>query len=65
MITCLREVKDRLTEKCKDEIQKTQIEAADDMAMDVMLSDMCSADADVLCADVKPGGGRIQECLVR
>mmetsp|Transcript_2774 Transcript_2774/g.6902 ORF Transcript_2774/g.6902 Transcript_2774/m.6902 type:complete len:571 (-) Transcript_2774:276-1988(-) len=63
VITCLREVKDRLTEKCKDEIQKTQVEAADDMAMDVMLSDMCSADADVLCADVKPGGGRIQECL--
>mmetsp|Transcript_2773 Transcript_2773/g.6900 ORF Transcript_2773/g.6900 Transcript_2773/m.6900 type:complete len:501 (-) Transcript_2773:276-1778(-) len=63
VITCLLEVKDRLTEKCKDQIQKTQAEAADDMAMDVMLSDMCNADADVLCADVEPGGGRIRECL--
>lgn len=63
VITCLREVKDKLSETCKEEITMTQLEAAEDMAMDVMLSEMCQKDADTLCSDVKPGGGRIQECL--
>ena len=65
VITCLREVKDKLDEACKAEIFETQLEAAVDMATDVMLSEMCQADADSLCADVKPGEGRVQECLVR
>jgi Golgi apparatus protein 1 len=64
VITCLREVKDKLAEACKNEIFETQLEAAKDMATDVMLAEMCQADADSLCSDVKPGEGRIQTCLV-
>eukprot|EP00238_Polyblepharides_amylifera_P013095 CAMPEP_0196572234 /NCGR_PEP_ID=MMETSP1081-20130531/2305_1 /TAXON_ID=36882 /ORGANISM="Pyramimonas amylifera, Strain CCMP720" /LENGTH=880 /DNA_ID=CAMNT_0041889479 /DNA_START=135 /DNA_END=2777 /DNA_ORIENTATION=+ len=63
VITCLREVEEKLATGCKDEIMKTKIEASQDIAADAMLSELCTDDAEVLCEGVKAGGGRIQECL--
>jgi hypothetical protein len=56
-------VKEKLQSKCKEKIFQTQLEAADDFAADAMLSELCTDDAQVLCEDVKAGGGRVQACL--
>lgn len=39
-------------------------QGARDMRADPMLWEACREDADNVCKDVKPGGGRIQSCLV-
>lgn len=57
------EVKEKLQSKCKDKIFDTQKEASEDFAADAMLSELCTDDAQVLCEDVKAGGGRVQACL--
>jgi Golgi apparatus protein 1 len=56
-------VKEKLQSKCKDKIFDTQKEASEDFAADAMLSELCTDDAQVLCEDVKAGGGRVQACL--
>ena len=43
----------------------TRTQAAQDMRSDPMLWEACKEDSDNLCKDVKPGGGRMQACLVR
>jgi len=63
VLTCLREVKEKVSEACQEEITRTQIQAAKDFAVDAMLNELCTADAEALCADVTPGGGRVQYCL--
>ena len=39
-------------------------QAAQDYRTDADLHAACEPDAKKVCADVKPGGGRIQDCLV-
>jgi len=63
VLTCLREVKDQLSNACKEEVFKTQVEAANDYRNDAMLHELCEPDAASLCPDVKPGEGRVQQCL--
>jgi Golgi apparatus protein 1 len=63
VITCLREVEEKLQSKCKEQVLRVKIEAAKDFVADAMLSELCTDDAQELCADVKAGGGRVQECL--
>jgi len=63
VLTCLREVKDQLSQACSSEVFRTQEEAANDFRNDAMLYELCVPDAEALCPDVKPGGGRVQECL--
>lgn len=58
-----RDEKDRLSASCKDEILKTQIEGAQDYRTDADLHLACEPDAKKICKDVKPGEGRIQNCL--
>lgn len=59
-----RDEKARLTKPCADEIFKTQMEAAADYRTDADLHIACEPDAKQICKDVKPGEGRIQDCLV-
>lgn len=63
VLTCLREVKDKLADVCQREVLRTQLSAAKDFKLDAMLNELCSADAEKLCNDVTPGEGRVQECL--
>lgn len=63
VLTCLREIKDQLSQACSSEVFRTQEEAAEDFRNDAMLYELCVSDAESLCADVKPGGGRVQDCL--
>jgi len=63
VITCLREVEEKLADSCKEEIFRTKQEASKDYAMDAMLHELCEDDAKVLCEGVKEGEGRVQECL--
>lgn len=39
-------------------------QAAADYRADAQLAQYCQGDVERVCSDVKPGGGRIQECLV-
>lgn len=63
VITCLREVNEKLQSKCKDQVLRIKEEAAKDFVSDAMLSELCTDDAQELCNDVEAGGGRVQECL--
>ena len=58
-----REVKDKLTEKCKEEVTRTQIDASKDFKVDAMLNELCTADAEALCEGVPNKDGKVQECL--
>lgn len=40
------------------------VQAAEDYRADAQLEQYCQGDVERVCSDVKPGGGRIQECLV-
>jgi len=63
VISCLRDVKDRLAPACSKQVFKVQLEAAEDYRADAMLYEACKGDAESLCSDVKLGGGRVQGCL--
>lgn len=63
VLTCLREVKDKLTEKCKEEVTRTQIDASKNFKVDAMLNELCTADAEALCAGIPNKDGAVQDCL--
>lgn len=56
---CLKQHENELTPACKDKVamKEKRLENAGE------LSQGCKADVAKLCKDVKPGGGRILECL--
>ena len=54
-----------MSDECKARVFKREEAAAEDFKLDPQLNEQCSADADRLCKGVEPGGGRVQECLVR
>ncbi len=56
-------MKDQLGEGCAKEVLRTQLEAAADFKADAMLNELCTPDAERLCADVPAGEGRVQACL--
>ena len=59
-----RDEKAKLSQPCADEIFKTQVEGAQDYRTDADLHVACEPDAKQICPNVKPGEGRIQDCLV-
>lgn len=63
VLTCLREVEEKLDDACKKEVFRTKEQSSKDFALDAMLHELCEEDATTLCNDVKPGEGRVQECL--
>jgi hypothetical protein len=60
-----RESKDQVSAPCRAQVAKVQAAAARDYRADPGMHEACEADAQKLCKDVKPGGGRVQGCLVR
>jgi Golgi apparatus protein 1 len=64
IISCLRDVKDKLSPACKKEVFKVQLAASQDFRADPALYEACKKDADTLCKDIPHGGGRVQACLV-
>lgn len=65
VLACLRAVREHLTSSCRAQVFQAQLDAAQDYRADPSLAAACAADADVLCKGIKPGGGRVQSCLVR
>jgi len=63
VLTCLREVKDEISQACASEVFRTMMEGAEDFRNDAMLYELCVGDAETLCSTVEPGGGRVQDCL--
>jgi len=63
MCVWCREVKDKLSERCKEQVIRTQIDASKDFKVDAMLNELCTADAEVLCMGVSNKDGEMQECL--
>ena len=61
---CLRQNKVQLDEKCRAEVFKKQLEQAEDVRLDPVLSAACETDIDSLCAASVPAGeGRVKGCL--
>ena len=56
-------MKDKLTEKCKEEVTRTQIDSSKDFKIDAMLNELCTADAEALCAGTPNKDGAVQDCL--
>ncbi|GBF91163.1 2-C-methyl-D-erythritol 2,4-cyclodiphosphate synthase [Raphidocelis subcapitata] len=63
IIACLIETKDAVSPDCRGQVFKAQRAAAADYRADPLLAEFCAGDAERLCPDVKPGGGRKQACL--
>lgn len=53
---CLKEHKDELSPACKENIAKMREKAG-------AMKDACKEDANKLCKDIRPGGGKIMQCL--
>ena len=53
-----------MSEKCKEELFRVELEAADDYRTDFEMNKYCQEDAKHACPDVEPGEGRVQDCLV-
>lgn len=62
--TTHREIKAKVSPKCKEQLFKLQQASARDFRADPAMREYCAADAEKLCAGVKEGGGRKQACLV-
>lgn len=62
-LSCLREHRDQVSGDCSSEIFRRQENAADDFRLDKELYTACQADAQSLCRDIDPHGGKVQECL--
>jgi hypothetical protein len=65
---CLKEHHDQLSPACKakgDEMHKGMMEMKKEMGHDMMEKnhEACKADREKFCKDVKPGGGKIMECM--
>jgi hypothetical protein len=60
-----REEKENAGPKCKEQITRVELDAANDFQLDRQLYGACKADADKWCAGVENKDGAIQECLVR
>ena len=54
-----------MSDICKDELFRVELEAADDFRTDSELNKYCQEDAKLWCPDVEAGDGRVQDCLVR
>ena len=53
-----------MSEPCKEELFRVELEAAADYRTDFELNKYCQEDAKNFCPDVEPGDGRVQDCLV-
>jgi hypothetical protein len=49
----------------RPQVFQSQLDASYDYRADPTLHEACEGDANTICKGVKPGGGRIQACLVR
>lgn len=56
MAKCLQQHENELSPACKDNVAKMKEKLHE-------LKDACKGDAKKLCQDIKPGGGRILQCL--
>jgi golgi apparatus protein 1 len=65
VLACLRKNMKTLKVKCKLQVVKAKIAAANDYKADATLATACKDDAERVCAEVPDGEGRVQACLVR
>lgn len=55
----------RLAPECAERVFQARLDTATDFRADPFFYSACHQNASALCGDVKPGGGRVQACLVR
>ncbi|MFL5309943.1 MAG: cysteine rich repeat-containing protein [Myxococcales bacterium] len=61
--SCLQQHESDLSEACRNEGRKIGEERRERRGLMQDLQQSCQKDAQKLCSDVKPGGGRIARCL--
>ncbi|GBF91963.1 hypothetical protein Rsub_04687 [Raphidocelis subcapitata] len=64
LVSCLKMAKDKLKPECRNQVHRSQLDASYDYRADPMLHEACGQDAAAHCKGVKPGGGRVQACLM-
>lgn len=65
VIHCLQHKhKDSLNPECAQEVFRQQLEADQDIRLNVPLFQKCLADKKHFCADVAPGHAAVRDCLV-
>ena len=60
---CLKDKRQELSTQCKLEVFRREVEESEDVRFDGFFAEKCSADKEAFCADVKPGEGRVVQCL--
>ena len=63
IVRCLKEHADQLSAECKTQGEKMREQRAEHRGRMQELAQACRPDAEKFCPDVKPGGGRIAQCL--
>ena len=61
---CLRAIPNALSPACKEAELSAEAREAEDIRLKPQLLEACQASGAQLCADVKPGHGRLLECLL-
>jgi hypothetical protein len=56
--------KDKLNPECGQEVFRQQLEADDDIRLNIPLFQKCLADKKQFCPDVQPGHAAVRDCLV-
>jgi Golgi apparatus protein 1 len=57
--------KDSLAPECRSEVFRHELEADDDIRLNVPLFQKCLADKKQFCPDVPPGNAKARDCLVQ
>mmetsp|Transcript_96994 Transcript_96994/g.277531 ORF Transcript_96994/g.277531 Transcript_96994/m.277531 type:complete len:1109 (-) Transcript_96994:154-3480(-) len=60
---CLKKKKLKLGDSCKAKVFKEQLAAAADLRLDISLYSKCKEDIQTSCKKIRPGEGRLHNCL--
>lgn len=63
IIACLRQNREKLQPACRREELRQSTTAAADIRLRPKLHKLCGVEIAVFCKDVKPGSGRVMQCL--
>jgi hypothetical protein len=63
-LACLQEHQKDVTDACRKQLFRNEVESAEDVTFNAKTSGACAADKVKFCAAVAKGGGRVMACLI-